>query len=275
MISVQRLIPFVIVLLVLYGLVRLFRFAQQYDPGAERLAAGGAPEVSLLFEDATIVSRTRGITEWTLPVDRIEVRSPMYGGLDSYSSVDFRGIKNGKLYRAGKLEATVSAQSALYEQQSGSFTIGGPLRLVSVDNDRLDAESCIWTERNDEVRLGKGVRAVVQGHSLRSPFVLFSPRKRIVNCPQGAEGVFDTQTLRASNLVWDINRSLVECRGPVSGESAGRSWFAQSARMELTGERTGSDRQTEKQTRVKQLIANDVNMQLRIEGEDFGLGASR
>jgi hypothetical protein len=267
----RRIVPFILVIISLYGLVRLLRFVQQYDPALEQMDRLSGPRVSVELRDATIVSRAKGKTEWRLSADKIEVHSPEYGGLEQYSGVDLTGIRDGKLYRAGILEAGFSARSATYDQPAGQFTIDGPLKLTSVKGDKMEADTCLWSERTDEVRLSKGVRATVQGHRLTSPFVLFSPRKRVVNCPQGAEGVFDKLTMRASNLVWNIPKGRIECLGPVSGDARDGSWSAQNALLELEG-----DTESEKgRTHIRRYLANTVHMQLRIEGEELDMEARR
>lgn len=261
----RRVAPLIIVVAALFGLIRLFRYAQRYDPALERAAAGAPPEVSIQLENAILLSRTRGVMDWSVHSDRIDVKRPDYGGLDNYSGIDFAGIKGGKLYRDGKLAATYSARSARYDQPTAAFNIEGPLRLISTDGDRLESDKCVWMERGDEVRLTQGAKAVVQGHTLKSPFVLFSPKKRIVSCPQGAEALFDDQTVRASNLVWDVRHGAVVCRGPVSGERKNMTFSAQEAKVYLAEEKGSKG----KRTHVRHLRANNGVVQLRIEGEDI------
>jgi hypothetical protein len=261
----RRLVPTLLVLAALFGLVRLFRYARQFDPTLAQVRQGAGPEVSIKLQNATIVSRKRGVREWTVKANSIDVHPTEYGGLENYASVDFHGIHNGTLYRDGKPEARFHAKSAAYRQNDGTFDISGPMGLVSKDNDRLDADSCQWSERTDEVRLTRGVRAVLQGHKLESPYVLFSPRKRLVNCPQGGEAKFGRLTARTSIMVWDIKNGLVDCRGPVSGERKNMTFYATDAKIYLTAVPGSKGKQTE----VSRFIANNGAAQFRIQGDDF------
>src|SRR5437016_2103592 len=101
----RRLLPTLMTLAILAGLIKLFRIVQQYDPALER-GAQGLPEVSLQLTDATLLSRWAGVPEWTMQADRIDVHPQGAGGLDAFRSAEFRGIRNGVLYKNGREQAT-------------------------------------------------------------------------------------------------------------------------------------------------------------------------
>ena len=48
-----------------------------------------------------------------------------FGGLETYRSVEFSGVRDGTLFRDGKPEVSFSASRATYEQASQRFDISG------------------------------------------------------------------------------------------------------------------------------------------------------
>jgi hypothetical protein len=214
----RRILPTLIALAVLAGLVALFRVAQRFDP-SRQMGYGQGPlgDVSIRFEGATIISREAGRTQWSVEADLIELKRTAYGDLENYRAADFTGIKNGVFHRGGKPEAFFSARRATFDQPTQQFTVREKIRLRSAKGDTLESEECVWSEREDFVRLPQGAKGVFSGHKLSAPFLLFSPRKRLVQCPQGAEATLDGNPVHAASMFWDIEKGQVRCPGPVSG----------------------------------------------------------
>jgi hypothetical protein len=99
----KRILPTLIVLAALFGLIKLFRVVQQYDPSLRQGVGRDALEnVSVRFQGAQIVSRTAGVPQWSVKADRIDLKRMDYGGLDNFSGAEFVGIKDGVLYREGR-----------------------------------------------------------------------------------------------------------------------------------------------------------------------------
>jgi hypothetical protein len=269
--AMKRIIPTILVLAVLFGLVRLFRVVQKFDPTAQHNVGSGLPDVSIRFEGAEIVSRHAGVPDWTVQADRIDLRRTDYGGLDNYSSADFIGVHNGVFYRDGKKEAFFKAKNASYDPQKQHFIINGGIHLTSMKGDTLASEQCLWSEREDTVRLERGMNGVIDGHKINAPYVLFSPKKRVVNCPQGAEALFDGYPLHASNLLWDVNSGHVHCLGPVSGKRKSMSFTAANADIYLDTKR-GLVADKSKNPGYARLHVNKSTIHLRIEGDGESLG---
>ncbi len=228
----RRILPILITFAALLGLIRLFRLAQQFDPSLERNSGSQAPEVSIRLSDATLVSRDEGRPRWTLHSDRIELHPEAYGGLDSIRSVEFSGIRDGVLYREGEREAFFSARHAAFEQATQRFDIRGGIKLSTRKGDRMEAEQCIWSEREDFVRLPQGGTGFFNGYSLKTPLLLYEPKKRVAQCPQGGEAKRNGQSIRAAAILWDVNSGHVHFTGPVSGERGGLSFTVQSLFMD-------------------------------------------
>src|SRR5688572_20597581 len=114
----RRLLPPIIAIAVILGLIRLYRVAQRYDPSVREaidLQRSGAGDVSIKFGDAFILNRSGGRRQWSLEAKQIDLRRPMGGGIEHLSAADFRGIKNGTLYRDGKPESFFAADSATFD----------------------------------------------------------------------------------------------------------------------------------------------------------------
>ena len=108
----RRIVPTLVTIAILAGLIKLFRIVQQYDPSLERGGGGGVPDVSVQLTDATLISRRAGKREWTMRADRIDVHPQSGESLDAFRSAEFRGIRNGVLYKDGREEASFSAGSS-------------------------------------------------------------------------------------------------------------------------------------------------------------------
>jgi hypothetical protein len=73
------------------------------------------------------------------------------------------------------------------------------------------------------------MRGTVRGYRLQAPQMLFALRRRVVQCPQGAEVSRGSETLRAASLVWDVEQGRLTCSGMVSGARRGVSFVGQDA----------------------------------------------
>jgi hypothetical protein len=249
----RRTLATLAVLATLFGLVRLFRIAQQYDPSLQRVGGANDVDVSIRLNDAVLVSRDQGRPRWTLRARSIELHPLPYGGLESYRSAEFTGIQDGRLFRDGKPEATFSANRATFEQATQRFDITGGLTLKTRKGDSMTAEECVWSENEDFVRLPRGGTGVFNGYQLKAPLLLYQPRKRIVQCPQGGEAVRKGESIRAAAITWDVNTGRVQCAGPVSGERGPLSFTVQSLTMNV---------------KKNTLSANRGVARVRIENED-------
>ena len=252
---IRRLLPPLIAIAVIFGLIRLYRVAQRYDPSVREAmdrSAGAAGDVSIQFGDALIVNRTGGRRQWSLEAKQIDLRRPMGGGIEQLSTADFRGIKNGTLYREGKPESFFAADSARFDQSAQRFDIRGGIRFHNTKGDQVASEFLQWSERDDFVRFPQGASGKIRGNTIKTPMLLYHARKRTLDCPQGAEGIFNGYPARATKLFWDIGKEIVEFQG-VSGARKGLDHFqAESATLNL---------------KTRDLIANKASLELRIEGE--------
>jgi hypothetical protein len=229
----RRAAPILITLLVLFGLVRLFRIAQQYDPSLGRNAPGQNAEVSIRLIDATLISRDQGKPRWRMHADSIEMHPESYGGLESFRSAEFLGINDGVLYKEGKPEAKFSAGRATFEQGTQTFDIRGGMNLTTPKGDHMEAEQCIWSEREDFVRLPKGGSGSFNGYTLKAPFLLYEPKNRVVQCPQGGEALRKNESIRAAGIMWDVTSGHVHFTGPVSGTRGALNFTVQNLFMDV------------------------------------------
>lgn len=240
------------ILAALYGLIRLFRIAQQYDPSLAQNGGTEGIDVSIRLTDATLVSRDHGKPRWTLHADRIDLHPLPYGGLDTYRSVEFSGIRDGRLFRDGKPEVSFSASRATFEQSSQRFDITGGLKLKTRKGDSMEAEECVWSEHEDFVRLPRGGVGVFNGYRLKAPLLLYEPRKRVVQCPQGGEAERKSESVRAAAIMWDVESGHVHFTGPVSGVRGPLAYTVRTLFMNV---------------KKNTLSANDGVARVRIESE--------
>jgi hypothetical protein len=252
----RRLLPVFAALAAVAGLGALLRYAQRFDPSAERGAdnrEGGMGEVSIRLEGSTIISRREGVMEWTMRADRVDFVRAIGGDLENYRAIEFVGVREGLLYRDGKLEAAFSAQRAVFDQPSQRLDVAGAIRLRSRKGDQLDAETLVWSQQDEFARFPQGAKGLIRGNRFTAPLVLYSAKQRLVQCPQGVEGTFDGHPLQAASLYWDVDRELLDLPGTVSGARRGLTFTAQRAQLNL---------------KTRQLKANGVSAQIRIEDED-------
>ena len=128
----KKILPTIVVLLLLFGLVRVFRVVQQFDPSAASGPHGDSmADVGIEMNGAEILSRRSGVLDWQVKADKIILKRSSYGGMDSYSRAEFTNVSNGRLYRNGKSEAVFTAHDAVYDPQMQQFQIGGGMRLKS------------------------------------------------------------------------------------------------------------------------------------------------
>jgi hypothetical protein len=252
----RRLLPTILALIVLAGLIALFRIAQRFDPSAGRgpgYREAGMGDVSVRLANTLLIAREAGRTQWQMRADRIELRRGANDDLEYYRSADFTGIRDGVLYREGRPETFFTARQATFDQPQQRFDVRGDIRLRSAKGDTIQAEECLWSERDDFVRLPQGARGVFRGQKISTPNLLYSPRRRLLECPQGADAVLDGHPLRAAALYWDVEKQRINCPGFVSGSRKSLTYFAQDVVYDL---------------KARTLKANKGWAQIRIEGQN-------
>ena len=255
----RRAIPILIATTVLLSLVRLFRVAQQYDPSAGQgpgYEEGGLGDVSVQFGRSEIISRSAGVRRWRLIADRIDLHRYPSGGLETVRSADFKGIHDGVLYREGRPEAYFSAQTAAFDHQQQRFDIKNGIHVKTVKGDQLESQECIWSDRDDFVRFPSGAHGKFGKNIVSAPFLLYAPKKRTVQCPQGADAVLEGYPVHATVLFWDLAAERVDFPGPINGERKGIKFTAARANLDM---------------KRHVLHANDGTADLRIRGDGSGL----
>ncbi len=253
----RKLAPLLIAVLVLIGLIRLFQTVRQYDPSIQARAASrdaGLGDISVQFGPSEVISRSEGRRAWSVKADEIDIRSLIGGDLDQFRAAAFHNIHDGVLYRDGRPEAAFAAQSASFEEAVQRFTINGQIRVATARGDRLSADQLIWTRQDDYVRFPHGARGTIGGARVDAPALLYAPRKRLLQCPQGAEIAFKDYAFsgHAAALFWDVAAQHVDMPGPVSGIRKGMRVAAARATLDL---------------KRHEIHANDGSVALRIEGE--------
>lgn len=253
-----RLIPTLLAVALLVGLVMLFRTAQRFDPSAtpaiDRQALG---DISIQFGKAEIVSRAAGQRQWYMQADHIDLRRVQGGDLDQFRAADFKGIRNGIVYRTGKPEASFSAAAATYDQSAQRFDVHGGIRMRTAKGEALTSEDLVWSQKDDFVRFPSGAKWTFGEDTIAAPNLLYSPKKRIVQCQQGADAMFRGYPLHASVLYWDLDKNRVDLPGPVYGERKGISFRAARASMDL---------------KSHDLWASQAHIRLRIRGDTLEMG---
>jgi hypothetical protein len=232
----KRLLPFLAALAALIVLVRVFREVQKYDPTVLHepgYVEGGLGDITIRFGNSEIISRSEGVRQWKVTADKIDLKRYPGGSLDQFRTADFEGIHDGIFYRKGKPEAFFSARKASFDQQQQRFDIREQIRVMTTKGDRLSAEDCVWSDRDDYVRFPTGASGRFGKNTVSAPMLLYQPRKRVVQCPQGAHGHWGPYHLEASVLNWDLERELIEMPGLVSGEAKGFRFTSQSAMYDL------------------------------------------
>lgn len=259
----RRAIPFILAFAAILGLVSLFRVVQRYDPGAGRgpsFEEGGLGDISVQFGKSEIIARSAGVRRWRLIADRIDLHRYPSGALENIRTADFRGIHDGILYRSGKPEATFSAQHASYDHVQQRFDIKKKIRVKTVKGDSLQSEECIWSDKDDFVRFPSGAHGTFGKNSVSAPTLLYAPKKRLVQCPQGADAMFEGHPLHATVLYWDLVTDRVDLPGPVNGERKGMKFSVANAKLDL---------------KSHEMSANEGTAELRINSDDSSLEGLR
>lgn len=243
---------------VLAALVLLYRTAQKYDPARDE-AAVPFGTVTLEIDRAVMTGRTADRDDWRVRVDHIRVRHGYGSNLEDFGSVEFQGLRDGRLYDKGRPAARFSAESAIYDRQMRQFRLMGSLKVASEQGDTLNAPECIWSESDGILRFSQGAHARSRDGEVRVPSALFSPRTRVLECMEGAAGRFEEHSFQAGRLRWDIERRLLECDGGVAGTRRSTRYSARSARVDL---------------RNKAIRVNEGTIALRMEEQREGAGVS-
>jgi hypothetical protein len=227
---------------VLAALVLLYRTAQKYDPARDE-AAVPFGTVTLEIDRAVMTGRTADRDDWRVRVDHIRVRHGYGSNLEDFGSVEFQGLRDGRLY----------------DRQMRQFRLMGSLKVASEQGDTLNAPECIWSESDGILRFSQGAHARSRDGEVRVPSALFSPRTRVLECMEGAAGRFEEHSFQAGRLRWDIERRLLECDGGVAGTRRSTRYSARSARVDL---------------RNKAIRVNEGTIVLRMEEQREGAGVS-
>jgi hypothetical protein len=220
-------------LVAIVALAALYRHVERYDPARRDAQDAGAGGVRLVIEDARMAGTSGGRPDWRLRANRIVLRAEPGSDLDAFRQVELEGIREGELLEGGRKRAAFQADRAVYDQGVRQFTIRGDIRLVSARGDRIVADECLWSERDDYVRFPSGARGEYRGNRVRAPSLLYTPRQRRILCPLGAEGTFNGYVIRAAAIAWDVARGWVHCTGPVSGSRRNLDFQAASADLDL------------------------------------------
>jgi hypothetical protein len=223
-------------MLLAVSLIAVFRKAQQFDPARiamERSGRGPLGEINLQFVRPTIIARTAGIEDWRVKVDRIDVLAGMSDTLESYREVKFLNIHDGRFQKNGRPFAAFRAHAATYAPATQSFELTGEMHLRTVKGDRITSRLARWSEKDDFVRFPEGAEAVFEKNTLLTPQLLVEPRRRLVQCPIGGDAVLNGRKVRADALFWDVDRGIVECPGTVMGESKNMVFQSQSVVFNL------------------------------------------
>lgn len=228
----RRVLPTILAIAAIGFLAGLLRLVQQWDPGAvrdDRMLDG----LAMSAMDAVMVSRARGVVQWRISVDRIDLRRPAGAELTDFTTADFVNIRQGEVYDAGKVTATFQAMEATYERPTKRLDVRRSIRLSSAEGNRFSSERCIWTEHDEYARFPEGATATVRGDSVRAPTMIYSTRSGLLQCPNGAEALFRGRSVVARTLDWDTAEQIVRCTGPVTGSRDRMRFSAAYAELNL------------------------------------------
>lgn len=231
----RRVPPTFLALVALGAAALLTQVLRQIDarsPGRAAASPDPLGDIGLRLEGTTAMSRVSGAPEWSVRASRIEFRQAPGAALEYYRAAEFAGIRSGVLYRAGKPEGSFAADHALLDRQSGRFDVTGGIRLVTPAGDVIRSETLVWSPGDDYARFPGGVTGKVRGYDLHAPQVLFAMRRRLLQCPQGADIARGRETLRAESLVWDIDRGFVHCAGSVYGTRGDLTYAGRDASLD-------------------------------------------
>jgi hypothetical protein len=232
MTAMKRILPTAAALVAVAALMALFRTVQRWDPAA--ISAAESPDqLALEARDAVMMARERGVPLWRMRVDRIIVRRAQGSDLMDFHAVDFGGVRQGVVYDGERQAATFRAESATYERPTKRLNVERGIRLRYDDGTMFSTERCVWTERDEFARFPAGAQVDVKGDRVTAPVMVYSTRTRLVQCPNGADGVFRGQPIAAGGLEWDTGEGTVRCSGPVTGKRGDASFVAQYAELNL------------------------------------------
>jgi hypothetical protein len=250
----KHTILLIVAFIVILGLGFLYRIIQRYDSSMQGLnrATKGMSNISLQLRGVTMASVDRGRILWSLNADDVTLFRQGGGDLDQVRTITFSPIHNGKFYQDGKLRAVFSAQNATYDQLTQSFDIRGKIRLRGAEQERLDSDECIWSEREDYIRFPQGASAAVGKNTLQTNFLVYSPSSRMLQCPQGASGFLNGYQLQAAALYWNVRNGDIQMPSGVNGSKGNLLFNASSMQMNLA---------------AHTWKANNGVVQLRIENE--------
>ena len=244
-----------VVLIFLLALYTLFKYAKNYDAadGLNGRVPGSLDGIGMLLENSHVIIRTDGTPDCKFQVSRMELRSQPGSMPDVLQAINLRNVHNGMFYRGGKPEAAFSAGLAQLDPGAQRITILGDIRLSGMHGEKLTAQECRWQRQDKFIQLKGKVLARLMEGEVSCGSMLFNPRERMLQCPEGADGVFEGFHLKADSLFWDINRGRVQCPTSVSGVRGPLTFSITSAELNL---------------KQRRLIANKGIVRIRIDNRD-------
>jgi len=231
--AARRSWPVGVALVVALFLLGLFHSVRRYDPGAAAVSPPSVEECVLSADDAVMISRVQGVSQWRLHVGRIALRRAPEAELTEFHAADFVKVSEGVLYKDGAPRITFAAEQATYSKILRQMDVRGNIALRSASGDSFSSDHCLWTESEEYVRFPGGARAVIEGDTITAPQMLYATRLRVVRCPQGATLVVRNQTITAATLDWDVEARSIRCGGPVAGKRGDMDFVAERAELDL------------------------------------------
>lgn len=219
-------------ILTIVALAWLFRMVERYDPlAAERERP--IEEVILTAEESFMLARYRGQPRWTMKVRRMGLRTAPGADPTEFHTADFEHVSDGTVYSDGRPRAYFSAKQAQYHRLPRTLAITGDLRLRSVEGETFEAPACRWSEDDKVARFPSGAYVRIKKDELKAPEMMFDPERSLIRCQQGATAKVRGHVVTAANLEWDLDDKRIACGGPVTGSHGKATFRAESAFLDL------------------------------------------
>lgn len=126
-------------LIIISGLLLLSSMVafRRYLPYAGGAMVNRQPAIVLQMRNAHFVGINRGAKIWSLDAKTVEI-----GQNRHITTLD--GIKNGKIFDAGKMALKVEAGRAIYNSAGGNLTLDKGIRLNDADDQQVTAQGAHW-----------------------------------------------------------------------------------------------------------------------------------
>lgn len=136
--TMRRYLPPAVAIALIAVLSVTIIYFRHYSPYKVTREQVGNPEILLSLSGVEIVGRSQGERIWSFKTTRADVwRGQVRTAL--------LGIHDGKLYSDGKVVASVSAGSAIYNSATGDVEVTGGVGVASVRGYRAAAQSARWS----------------------------------------------------------------------------------------------------------------------------------